>query len=91
MIYAALLAIALLWAVHAVRRRLKRRRARRRYIPLAVRRFVLLRDGGRCVVCGSRDRIELDHIKPFCRGGKSVVHNLRCLCRTHNRRKGKKW
>lgn len=75
----------------ALRRRLARRRRAKRYIPLPLRRYVLLRDGGRCRACGSRDRIEFDHIRPVCRGGRSIARNLQCLCRACNRRKGRKW
>lgn len=78
-----------------LRRRSIRRRLRRRYIPAAIRRAVLLRDRGRCQVCGSADRPELDHIWPVCLGGRSTTDNLRILCRYHNRQKGgrvpRKW
>jgi 5-methylcytosine-specific restriction endonuclease McrA len=62
-----------------------------RKIPAAVRREVFLRDGGRCQwptadggICGSTHRVELDHIIPVARGGKSTVANLRILCCAHN-------
>ena len=88
-----LVAVALyLYCSAAIRRRvITRRRRAKRYIPLAVRRFVLQRDGGRCRVCGSHDRAEIDHIRPVCRGGKSEPRNLQVLCRHHNRRKAGRW
>jgi 5-methylcytosine-specific restriction endonuclease McrA len=62
-----------------------------RHVPAAVRREVFLRDGGRCQwptadggICGSTHRVELDHIIPVARGGKSTVANLRVLCCAHN-------
>jgi len=62
-----------------------------RHIPARVRRAVYERDGGRCTFtgvdearCGSRVRIELDHIVPVARGGESTVDNVRTLCRAHN-------
>jgi hypothetical protein len=61
-------------------------------VPAAVRREVWKRDGGCCQwaldsggVCGSRLRVQLDHIIPKASGGKSVVGNLRLLCERHNK------
>src|SRR5512140_1312338 len=61
------------------------------YIPAAVRREVLERDEGRCQwkldsggICGSKLRVELDHVQPRCRGGRPTTEGLRVLCRFHN-------
>jgi len=61
------------------------------YIPAAVRREVWQRDQGRCQwkldsggVCGSRLRVELDHVKLRCRTAKPLASELRLLCRAHN-------
>ncbi|HYD39870.1 MAG TPA: HNH endonuclease signature motif containing protein [Anaeromyxobacter sp.] len=61
------------------------------HVPAAIRREVWKRDGGCCQwpiasggICGSRVRLELDHIVPKGRGGGSTVSNLRILCRAHN-------
>jgi len=64
-----------------------------RYIPAWVKKIVWERDDGRCAwrfpegtVCGSRDWIEYDHVKPFAKGGRSdSPRNVRLLCRLHNR------
>ena len=61
---------------------------KRRYIRTAVRRYVLERDKHRCVECGATDRLSLDHIKPFSRGGMHTPSNLRVLCTPCNSRKG---
>ncbi len=60
-------------------------------IPAAIRRAVFKRDQGRCQfalpfgrICGSTYRVEIDHIQARSAGGKSVLENLRCLCRAHN-------
>lgn len=60
-------------------------------IPAPVAREVWQRSGGCCEwpvesggVCGSRLRLELDHVAPRARGGPSTVANLRVLCRVHN-------
>ena len=62
-----------------------------RHVPAAVRREVWLRDDRRCQwptsdggICGSTHRLELDHIVPVARGGRSTVANLRVTCAFHN-------
>jgi hypothetical protein len=61
------------------------------HVPAYVRREVWRRDGGRCCwplesggICGSRHRLELDHVIPRARGGPSTADNVRLLCQTHN-------
>lgn len=57
-------------------------------IPEGVRIFVWRRDGGKCVRCGSDQRLEFDHIIPVKEGGSNTERNLQLLCETCNRRKG---
>lgn len=50
---------------------------------------VLVRDGGRCVVCGDDDRVEVDHIVPrkgrgYARGCSHHHDNLQTLCHAHH-------
>jgi hypothetical protein len=61
------------------------------YVPAAVRREVWQRDQGRCQwkldsggICGSRLRVEIDHVNLKCRGARPVAAELRVLCRAHN-------
>ncbi len=61
------------------------------HIPEHVIRAVYARDKGSCTfraadghVCGSRWRVEIDHVTPRSRGGQSTLDNLRLLCRAHN-------
>lgn len=52
---------------------------------------VLMRDGNRCRLCGitlTGDRIHFDHIKPWSKGGETILENLQILCDTHNLAKG---
>lgn len=63
----------------------------RKAVPAAVRRAVWERDGGCCAwrkadgsACGSRWRLELDHILAFALGGETSIANLRLLCAAHN-------
>jgi hypothetical protein len=56
-----------------------------RVIPSSVKQ----RDGGKCVLCGSRTNLHFDHELPFIKGGTSfLAENIRLLCATHNLRKG---
>lgn len=51
---------------------------------------ILQRDNFRCVLCGrdqSSSPLEVDHIQPVSKGGKTEPHNLRTLCRDCNRGK----
>lgn len=61
---------------------------RRRPIPKDVQIFVHRRDQGKCVVCGSKERLEFDHIIPFVMGGSNTARNIQLLCEFHNREKG---
>ncbi|MHB8637962.1 MAG: HNH endonuclease [Fimbriimonadaceae bacterium] len=57
-------------------------------IPRSVQSFVWRRDGGRCVQCGSNERLEFDHIVPHSRGGSNTERNIQLLCERCNRSKG---
>jgi hypothetical protein len=56
-------------------------------IPQSVQNTVWNRDGGRCVKCGSNEKLEFDHIIPFSKGGANTYRNLQLLCETCNRKK----
>jgi 5-methylcytosine-specific restriction endonuclease McrA len=65
---------------------------RSRQSPVAVRDEVFVRDGGRCTYvgtngkrCRSTHALQLDHVKPFARGGTNTATNLRLLSAKHNR------
>jgi hypothetical protein len=47
------------------------------------------RDGGRCRYCGA-PATELDHVKPYSRGGLTVAANLVAACSPCNKSKGDK-
>jgi hypothetical protein len=57
-----------------------------RTIPPAVRRLVLVRDGGRCQVPGCRNRrhVEVHHLHPRAEGGGHEPENLVTLCSCHH-------
>ncbi|MEQ8566536.1 MAG: hypothetical protein RMA76_16605, partial [Deltaproteobacteria bacterium] len=61
------------------------------YVPAATRRAVVERDGARCTYvspdgrrCSERSNLEFDHVGGRALGAKSVVGELRLLCRAHN-------
>lgn len=62
-----------------------------RHIPAHVKRAVWERDDGRCSFvgengqgCGSRVRLEFDHVDPVARGGEATVEGIRLRCRAHD-------
>jgi hypothetical protein len=61
---------------------------RREAIPRLAQREVWQRDGGRCVDCGSKEKLCFDHIVPFSKGGSNAVRNLQLLCEKCNLSKG---
>lgn len=38
----------------------------------------------RCVKCGSRDNLTIDHVVPLSKGGRNRSKNLQVLCRNCN-------
>lgn len=58
-----------------------------RYIAADVKRAVWRRDGGKCFECGSREKLEYDHIIPVCKGGSNTERNVQLLCEKCNRTK----
>ncbi|MEQ8981023.1 MAG: hypothetical protein RL846_23965, partial [Deltaproteobacteria bacterium] len=60
-------------------------------VPVATRRAVVERDGAQCTYvspdgrrCSERSNLEFDHVGGRALGAKSVVGELRLLCRAHN-------
>jgi hypothetical protein len=52
---------------------------------------VLMRDGNKCRLCGvtvTGENIHFDHIKPWSKGGETVLENIQVLCEIHNLAKG---
>jgi hypothetical protein len=59
-----------------------------RHIPVVLRAAVLLRDDGKCVKCGAEEKLHIDHIVPFSKGGTTTLANLQTLCQFCNLSKG---
>jgi HNH endonuclease len=62
--------------------------SKREKIPEKTRIEVWRRDGGKCVKCSSREKLEYDHIIPVSRGGSNTSRNIELLCESCNRSKG---
>jgi 5-methylcytosine-specific restriction endonuclease McrA len=68
--------------------------AERRKLTTKLRWAVLQRDDFKCLKCGADAatspsvRLDVDHIVPVARGGKTVAENLRTLCNLCNNGKG---
>lgn len=64
-------------------------RVERGKVTNRMRFFIYERDGYRCQICGrSTNDLEVDHIIPISKGGKSTPDNLQTLCHRCNYRKG---
>ena len=66
---------------------------KKRYVSDGLRYRVHKRDGFKCVSCGrspatARIWFHIDHIRPFSRGGMTVLENLQTLCNECNWGKG---
>jgi len=59
-------------------------------IPEEVRFGVWRRDSGKCVKCGSKVKLEFDHIIPVSKGGSNTERNIQLLCEKCNREKSDK-
>jgi 5-methylcytosine-specific restriction endonuclease McrA len=78
------------WRASQKRQREEEKSSRSRRIQQRVKEEVWRRDEGKCVKCGSRERLEYDHIIPFSKGGSNTARNIELLCEKCNRRKGSK-
>ncbi len=66
-------------------------RVERGKVSNKMRFAIYKRDGYRCCKCGVSDRyapLEIDHIIPIAKGGKSTYDNLQTLCHRCNTKKG---
>jgi hypothetical protein len=58
----------------------------RKRSPMSRRKIidVMLKSDGKCVNCGSRSELQIDHIIPHSRGGSDKIENLQMLCKPCN-------
>lgn len=63
-------------------------RVERGKVSNKMRFSIMKRDGNRCRYCGSTHNLEIDHIYPIAKGGKTTYDNLQTLCHRCNVNKG---
>ena len=66
----------------------------RKLMNAELRNKIIYRDSRVCQICGkycSMDEIQIDHIQPVSKGGKTVESNLQVLCAKCNRTKSNKY
>ena len=51
---------------------------------------ILNRDNYKCKNCGATEKLEIDHIFPISKGGKTEILNLQVLCHKCNGKKSNK-
>jgi len=56
-----------------------------------VREYILKRDKYKCLKCGSKSNLTIDHINPIYIGGENKLSNLQTLCKSCNSNKGIKF
>ena len=61
-------------------------RLARKKVPLT-RYNIFKRDGNKCVYCGSKDRLTVDHVIPKAKGGRTTWKNLVTACKKCNSKK----
>lgn len=62
-------------------------RVERGKVTNKIRFAIYAKDGHRCRQCGSTQDLEIDHIFPIAKGGKSTYDNLQTLCHRCNAKK----
>jgi 5-methylcytosine-specific restriction endonuclease McrA len=68
-----------------------RQNAKSAVISEWLRRVVLRADRHRCVSCGSRRHLQIDHVMPWDAGGLTALPNLMTLCAPCNNLKSDYW
>jgi len=58
----------------------QRRAGAKHQLSRGLRLKIIERDGGKCVICGAKELLQVDHIKARVHGGDDSESNLRCLC-----------
>jgi 5-methylcytosine-specific restriction endonuclease McrA len=73
---------------HQRRKEIERaKRKRRGTISSSKRERIYKRDGRRCMWCGRKDNLTIDHIVPLSKGGSNDDENLQTLCKSCNQDK----
>jgi|SRR3982751_3452862 len=65
-------------------------RKRRIAIPRKTIQKVFSKYKRECTICGSTEKLEIDHIHPYSKGGTNDISNLQVLCKSCNIKKSNK-
>ena len=65
-----------------------KKRNKRKPLSVKTRVRIMVRDGGKCLICDSPNHLEVDHIKPLLLLGTDDDENLQTLCETCHNIKG---
>ena len=76
------------WVPMGSQKKTKDAKGLSRYVAVQVKADVWKMGQGKCHNCGSTYALEIDHILPYARGGKTRTENLQLLCRACNQRRG---
>lgn len=57
---------------------------------ISLRKRIFIRDGYKCVICDSTEKLTIDHIMPKSKGGSNKEDNLQTMCSRCNGVKGDK-
>lgn len=49
-----------------------------------IRTFIFNRDKNKCLKCGKKTNLQIDHINPISKGGENKLSNLQTLCNSCN-------
>lgn len=67
------------------------RKKRNCYLPQEVRKTILEKYKFTCQICGTNEKLTIDHIKPVSKGGNDELDNLTILCKSCNSKKSNKY
>lgn len=56
-----------------------------------IREFIFKRDNYKCLSCGTKKKLSIDHINPINKGGENKLSNLQTLCKSCNSKKSDKY
>lgn len=87
----AIVAIYAIWTIYNRPRVPWFLRDRQRFARQDQRRAVFGRFGHKCYRCSAANQIEVDHVLPWSKGGRTEIDNLVPLCHRCNQRKGTRY
>lgn len=87
MIFWIIVIVFVLWFLFRSKKPLDNKRRRFRMDEINT---TLIKCNNRCVRCGSRENLSIDHKFPLALGGLNELSNYQILCKSCNSKKGKR-